>query len=153
MLEETPGTVLNRFTHTVVSNGKISVILEAEKAVTYGKKKQTVLKNVHFLEFDDEGSKLTEGWADKVIFFTETENARLTGSIFIYSFQEETAIMAESLSWTKEGRILEADPGDPVMVKKDDGSFVEGKGFKADFRRKRLEFRSGVKGSYVYEED
>lgn len=151
--EETPDTILINFTHTIVTNGKVSVILKAERAETFGKRKQVVLKNAHFLEFDEEGSVLTEGSADEAIFYTDSEDAHISGSIFIYSPEEETGIYAESFSWTKDGKKLQANPEDQVTLKKDDGSYVEGKGFKADFRKKKLEFSSEVRGRYVWEEE
>ena len=52
-----------------------------------------------------------------------------------------------------DGRRLVADDGQTVRLQKDDGSYVEGEGFSADFRRKRLEFSSRVRGSYVREEE
>jgi hypothetical protein len=48
---------------------------------------------------------------------------------------------------------LVAGDGQTVRLQKDDGSFVEGQGFSADFRRKKLEFASRVRGSYVWEEE
>jgi hypothetical protein len=40
-----------------------------------------------------------------------------------------------------------------VRLAKEDGSFLEGRGFQADFSRRRLEFTQGASGSYVEGED
>ncbi len=151
--EETPETIMVNFTHTIVYDGKVWVRLEAERGETYGEKKQIVLTNVYFQEFDEEGELLNEGWADRAWFDTDSEDARLSGSISIYSVQDEAVIEAENLAWTGEGKKLAADPEDVVILKKEDGSFVEGKGFTADFRKKTLTFEAAVKGSYVWEEN
>ena len=61
--------------------------------------------------------------------------------------------LAKAYLIAREGRRLEAEPEETVRLEKDDGSFVEGRGFTADFRRKRIEFSSQVRGSYVWEEE
>jgi LPS export ABC transporter protein LptC len=148
-----PETVLFSFTHTIVSGGSVWVVLEAEKAETYTEKKEIVLEGVHFREYDEQGNLLTEAQADRAIFNTESEDATVSGGIVIYSPGEQAALRANQLSWTREGRRLIAEDGQTVRLLKDDGSFVEGRGFAADFRRKKLQFSSRVRGSYVWEEE
>ena len=148
-----PETVLLEFTHTVVSGGRVWVVLEAERAETYGERNEIVLEGVFFREYDQEGNLLTEAQAERAVFATDSENATLSGSIEIYSHEEEASLQAGRLSWVREGRRLVADDGQTVRLQTDDGSYVEGEGFSADFRRKRLEFSSRVRGSYVREEE
>lgn len=148
-----PETVLLEFTHTVVSGGRVWVVLEAERAETYGERNEIVLEGVFFREYDQEGNLLTEARAERAVFATDSENATLSGSIEIYSHAEEASLQAGRLSWVREGRRLVADDGQTVRLQTDDGSYVEGEGFSADFRRKRLEFSSRVRGSYVREEE
>lgn len=150
---QTPETILIDFTHTIVSGGRVWVILKAERAETYGEKKEIVLQGVYFREYDEEGNLLTEARAEKAVFNTDSEDAVVSGSIEIYSPEEQAALQAGRLSWTREGRRLVADDGQSVRLQKDDGTFVEGQGFSADFRRKKLEFASRVRGSYVWEEE
>ena len=38
------------------------------------------------------------------------------------------------------------------MVKKDDGSFIQGTGFVGDFRTRQVTFSGPVEGTYVWEE-
>jgi LPS export ABC transporter protein LptC len=150
---QTPETILIDFTHTVVSGGRVWVILEADRAETYSERKEIVLEGVYFREYDEEGNLLTEAQAAEAVFSTDSEDATVSGSIVIYSPEEQAALRASRLSWTREGRRLVADNGQTVRLQKDDGSFVEGQGFSADFRRKKLEFASRVRGSYVWEEE
>jgi LPS export ABC transporter protein LptC len=150
---ETPETILVNFTHTVMSGGKVWVVLEADRAETYGDRKEIVLENVLFREYGEQGNLLTEARADRAVFSTDSEDATVSGSIVIYSPEDQAALRASRLSWTREGRRLVADDGQTVRLQKDDGTFVEGRGFSADFRRKKLEFASRVRGSYVWEEE
>jgi LPS export ABC transporter protein LptC len=148
-----PETILFEFTHTVVSRGRVWVILEAERAETYGERNEIILQGVFFREYDDEGNLLTEARADRAVFATDSENATVSGSIHIYSHEEQASLQASRLSWMQEGLRLVADDGQTVRLQKDDGSYVEGEGFSADFRRKHLEFSSRVRGSYIREEE
>ncbi len=150
---QTPETILIDFTHTVVTGGRVWVILEADRAETYNERKEIVLEGVYYREYDEEGNLLTEAKAEEAVFSTDSEDATVSGSIVIYSPEEQAALQASRLSWTREGRRLVADDGQTVRLQKDDGSFVEGQGFSADFRRKKLEFASRVRGSYVWEEE
>jgi LPS export ABC transporter protein LptC len=148
-----PETILLEFTHTVVSEGRVWVVLEAERAETYSERNEIVLQGVFFREYDEEGNLHTEAQAERAVFATDSEDATVSGSIQIYSHEEEASLQAGSLSWIREGRRLVADDGQTVRLQTDDGSYVEGEGFSADFRRKRLEFSSRVRGSYVREEE
>ena len=148
-----PETILFEFTHTVVSGGRVWVILEAARAETYSERNEIILQDIFFREYDQEGNLLTEAQADRAVFATDSENATVSGSIQIYSHEEQASLQAGRLSWVSDGRRLVADDGQTVRLQKDDGSYVEGEGFSADFRRKRLEFSSRVRGSYVREEE
>jgi LPS export ABC transporter protein LptC len=148
-----PETILFEFTHTVVSEGRVWVILQAQKAESYGERNEIFLQGAFFREYDREGTLITEARADRAVFSTDSENATVSGSIQIYSYEQKASLQADSLSWVREGRRLVADDGQTVRLQKDDGSYVEGEGFSADFRRKRLEFSSRVRGSYVREEE
>ncbi|HEC62532.1 MAG TPA: LPS export ABC transporter periplasmic protein LptC [bacterium] len=152
MTEETPETILMNFTHTIVHEGRVAVILEAERAETYTAKEEIHLRGIHYREFGNDGTVLTEAIAGRAVFNTKSEDASFSDRIIIYSPEEETALFSESLNWTKEGKRLEANPNETVRLQKDDGSFVEGKGFSAGFREKKLEF-SSARGEYVWEEE
>jgi hypothetical protein len=149
---ETPDTILLDFRHTVVSGGKVWIILEAGRGETYGQRKQIFLFDVHFREFDSAGELLTELSVQRAIYSTESEDASAAGSIVIYSSAEEASLRTDGeLTWTREGKLLEAGSEQTVRLQKDDGSFVEGRGFAADFRRNTLSFSDRVRGVYVRE--
>jgi LPS export ABC transporter protein LptC len=148
-----PETILFDFTHTVVADGRAWVVLEAERAETYSERNEIVLQGVFFREYDREGNLLTEARAERAVFATDSEDATVSGSIQIYSHEEQASLQAGRVTWVREGRRLVADDGQTVRLQRDDGSYVEGEGFSADFRRKRLEFSSRVRGSYVREEE
>jgi hypothetical protein len=150
---EIPDTVLIDFRHTVVSGDHVWVVLEARRAETYEKRGEIVLEGVRFREYNSQGELVSEAFADRAVYHNDSEDASAGGSIRIYSPKEEASLFAESLVWTREGKHLEADPNAVVRLEREDGSYVEGRGFSADFRRRRLQFDEGAEGRYVWEED
>jgi LPS export ABC transporter protein LptC len=151
--EQIPDTILINFKHIVVEDNKKLFQIEAKQAMIFNKTKETVLKDVHFLEYDKNGQVVTEGLADNARFHSDTENAEIWGAVYFYSAREGAELTTASLSWEKESRILKAGPEDLVKINKDDGSFIQGKGFIADMRRKSVSFMSQVWGSIVREDE
>lgn len=147
--EKVPETVFVQFSQTQVKDGKITNKIEAQRAESYTKKKEMILEFARFQELDENGDILTEGKADKAVLYIETDDADLFGNVVFYSYTEETSIYADALYWKDKEEKLLADPGSTVILKKDDGSYMEGKGFSTDFTLKEIIFTGGVKGSYV----
>jgi LPS export ABC transporter protein LptC len=148
--EKVPETVLINFKQTKVENGKISRQVSASRAENYTKTKQTIFLNVQFLDYDKNGEIVTEGKADKVVYKTDTENAEIYGNIYFYSHTEKTEIFAETLIWKNKEKLLTSQPDKLVRVfKKEDNSFIQGRGFETDLRLKQIVFTNGVSGRYV----
>jgi LPS export ABC transporter protein LptC len=150
---EIPDTVMIGFTHTVVAEGSVWVRLSAQRAEGYDQSKKIVLAGVRFQEFDRQGRLATEAAADRAVYHSDSEDAEVTGNILIRAPEEKASLTAASLVWIKEGRRLSSGAGQSVRLAKEDGSFLEGRGFQADFSRRRLEFTEGASGSYVEGED
>jgi LPS export ABC transporter protein LptC len=147
-----PDTVANGLVHRVNREGRLSLQMEASRAETYNSTNTTVLTNAHFVEYDSNGRKATEGSARKVIFHSDTENAEISGSVRVHSASEKGSVAAESLAWVKKEKLLSAPPNESVFIRKDDGSFISGVGFTGDFHTRQVTFSGPVKGSYVWEE-
>ncbi len=151
--ESVPEMIMEDFQHTSVRKGKPAFSLSAGRAESYEKKHETVLSSVSFTELDSAGEVLTEGSADHVVYFSDTENADISGNIQLRSVSEEATILADSLQWIDETRILSAGEDSAVIIRKDDGTEFGGKGFSGDFGTKTFVFSSDVKGTYILEED
>jgi LPS export ABC transporter protein LptC len=149
--EKVPETVLLKFKQTNVDKYKITQLLEADKAESFTKTKQTVFENLHYTEYDSDGVKIIEGKANQVIYQTETEDAEISGNIWFHSYTEKTSIYTESLSWKKKEKLLTSKPDQIVRVVKEDGSYIQGAGFETDLRLKQIVFTRGVFGTYKQE--
>lgn len=148
-----PDTISVGMVYRMVKNSRPVIELKADRAETYNARKETILTAARFTEFDQEGGVATDGRAQSVVYYTETENAEISGSVYVHSAAEEGSISTESLSWENKTRILTADPDALVVVKKDDGSYISGRGFVGDFRVKEVRFSGPVEGKYVYDKE
>jgi LPS export ABC transporter protein LptC len=153
MAPEIPDTVMIGFTHTVVSGGRVWVKMSAQRAESFDQSRRIVLAGVHFEEYDSQGHLATEASADRAVYHSDSEDAEVTGNILIRAPKEKASLTASSLAWVKEGRRLSSGAGQSVRLAKENGSFLEGRGFQADFRRRRLEFREGASGGFVEDEN
>lgn len=151
--EDIPNTVLFNVTHTIVNDGVPTYRIQAARAESYEKLNKTVLIDAYFQELNAEGEVITEGLADSIVFFTESEDAEMEGNIEFYSATEETYIEAEFLTWEHERKILKGREDSGVYLEKSTGSKVRGKGFEAELKEKSLRFTGDVEGVYVEEEE
>jgi LPS export ABC transporter protein LptC len=153
LAEESPESIMFELSQTVVEEGRTKLKVEAESVEIYQGFKKTVARGLHFLEYGEDGGTLTEGWADEVVYFNETEDAEFTGNVYFYSKKEEISISTDSIRWESEPRYLETPPETKVTLERDDGSFLEGVGLEADLRRMEIKLKRSVKGRYVNEEE
>ena len=144
--EEVASSTLIDFSQTVVRDGRPIMVLEAEDARTFEESQTVVLTGAHFRELDQEGAVLVEGWAERAVYHTDTENAEIQGRVILYSAKEETTLTATDLSWDKEGRVLRSTETGVVTLERDDGSEISGRGFEANFRHREIRFGSDVRG-------
>ena len=147
-----PDTVASNINYRVVKNSKVALQLTADKSETYTSKKETLLSGAHFVEYDQEGDAVTDGKADSITFHTESQDAEISGSVSVYSSVQQGSISTESLTWKDTQKLLTANPTEKVVIKKDDGSYLTGRGFVGNFKIKELRFSGPVEGTYVYEE-
>jgi LPS export ABC transporter protein LptC len=150
--EEVPETIILDFSRTRIDKGRPEFQITGSRAATYGKRMETEVEDVLFLEFDEDGEITTEGRADRIIISSDTEDAEIEGNIRFYHAEEETGIEAERLSWENEERVLSGPEGEVTVTRKS-GSTLSGGGFRADMRRKRIEFSGGARGTWVEEEE
>jgi LPS export ABC transporter protein LptC len=149
--ENIPDTVAVGLTHRIVKDSRLSFEMEAARAETFNARKQTILTSARFVEYDEKGGHATEGKADTVVYHTDTENAEISGSVSVHSAVEKGSISTQSLAWENKEKRLTAEPNELVVVRKDDGSYISGRGFIGDFRSKIVRFTGPVEGQYVYE--
>ena len=152
MPESLPDTVAINITHKVHKTGRLALLLEAGRAETYVTRKLMLLTFVHFISYDTKGERDTEGWARYAVFHTDTENAEVSGSVYVFSAIEDADLSAESLAWENKEKLLTAQPEELVFIRKQDGSYISGRKFVGDFRSREVRFDGPVQGSYVWEE-
>jgi len=148
LAERTPDAVFTGFSHTVVQDNEPALRLEAEKAELFDRKNTVRLYGVSFTELRD-GSPLVRGTAEEAVLKTDTEDAEFFGAVVLRSEEEGLTIRTGRLSWNAEDRVLESEAGQSTEIEKDDGSRLQGFGFRADARRKGISFTGRVEGVLV----
>jgi LPS export ABC transporter protein LptC len=152
MSREIPDSILRDFTYTVVEQGVPTYRLEGDVAEFYTNRKRTDIEGLLFREYDRSGNLVTEGNADRAVFFTDTENAELEGNLLFYSAAEEATVVTDYLSWNSEEKLLAGSSTGRVTVTEDSGSKLSGTGFEADISRRRVDFSGPVAGRLVVDE-
>jgi LPS export ABC transporter protein LptC len=153
MSEDIPDSILYEFTHTSVQDGLPIFRLSAGTAYIYNKKEETQLLDILFQEYNKKGEIITEGRADEALFFTETENAEFWGDLFFYSLSEEASFQTAYLFWNNEEKRLIGREESDVLIQRDSGTELLGKGFEAEARTRIVTFSGPVTGTYVLEDE
>ncbi len=135
------------YAHTIVVRGARAFELKAANAEVYGEEKRTVLTGVTFAEYDpDTGQLVSSGTAESALFWSETEDAELSGSVRLESKRQDAILEGEFLRWDGKAKRLEGRLDRTVTVSRSDGSRVSGAGFEADARKRSFLFRESVQG-------
>jgi LPS export ABC transporter protein LptC len=151
--EQIPETILYDFTHTIVKDSKPLFRIQAKKAETYTKRKETILYNIRFVEYAENGDIITEGTADKATFYNDSENAELVGDIDFYSSTEDGGLSGDYLYWDKQSRSLTGTSEKQIRIYRDSGSQVTGDDFDVDFKHRTITYRQAVKGVHIVKEE
>jgi LPS export ABC transporter protein LptC len=151
--EDIPDNVIENFFYTSVDNGSVVFRLYSQKAENYSQKNETILSQIVFQEYNINNEIITEGTAQKGLIHTNTDDAELTGSLIIYSSENETEITADYLYWNDSEKTLIGSENGNVKLNRDSGTQISGMGFSGDMKTKLFKFKSTVRGTYHYEED
>lgn len=143
--ESIPTSRLFEVKRVQVQGGQPKVSFEADEAVVWEKREQTELFEFVFNEFDEERIVITTGEADYLLI-SDSNDAEISGDIYGYSSRNESSIRAESLNWLDETRELSSGGDSQVTIEMDNGSVMEGRGFKADMYTNTTSFESGIGG-------
>jgi LPS export ABC transporter protein LptC len=143
--ESIPTSKLYGVKHVQIQGGQAKVSFEAEQAVIWKEREETELMNFVFNEFGNDGEIITTGEADYLII-SDMHDAEIIGNIFGYSQRNEASISADNISWIDEKRLLTSNEESDVIITKDNGSLLKGRGFSADMYTNTTTFSSGISG-------
>ena len=151
--DQVPDTVMQNVTHTGVRGGLVTVELSSDRVENFSSDGRAVLTNVSYIEYDRDGSIANTGRADRAIIFSATDNAEVSGAIWLRSEGQETEITADELQWQDDSKRLSSATGRTVRLLRDDGTEVSGSGFEVDVRTKTVRFGGRVAGTLVVDSD
>ena len=85
LLETVPETELRDVTHTVVRGGRLVAEISAEQVQNFPRQRYSLLEKVRYVEYDAAGEAVTIGSAERAVFYSEREDARVAGAIRLRS--------------------------------------------------------------------
>ena len=149
-IEGQPTAIFTDFTRSDVVKGKKSFVVSAEKAEYFDQENKIVLTNIAFSEYDtNTGSLRTKGESDRVVYFTESEDAEMTGFVSMYSAEEDAVFETDYLKYNGIHKTLEGRLDRTIMVRMGNGSWIRGAGFFADTVSRSFALRDGVEGRMI----
>ena len=148
-----PDSIIKDFLYTSVDNGNTVFRIYAEVSENYSQKNENHLKKVIFQELNNQKEIITEGAAEQGIIYTESNDAKLSGSIIIYSADNEAEITSNYLYWKDSEKVLSGSENGKVKVLKDSGTEISGQGFTGDLKTKTFCFEKFVQGVYHNEDN
>lgn len=122
--------------------------LSASRIASYPDEGYQELRDLRFSEYGPNGQLRLEGRADRGRLDLNTENVELRGDVSFFSTVEDATIQSEFLYWNAGERVLSSSDDTPVILERDDGSRVEGRGMEVDGRRNSVRFTRGVQGIF-----
>lgn len=142
-----PDSVMKNFNLIQIKNNKPHNEINSSLAEIYNTQDRTVLHNVTFTEYSTTTYKATtQGQADKIEYFNDTEDAQLTGNLEFISTKDELKMTGEYLLWNKEEKSIVSSSDSAIRVVKEDGSKIEGYGFSANLRNSTFSFEKDITG-------
>lgn len=150
--ETIPQTILTEARMTIQRQDQREFQVQAARVESYPELEEQRFWGFVFEEYDLEGDLVASGRADYAVYDDATDDVELEGNIRFRSASEGITVAAESLSWRDDTRTLSAGEELTIRVDREDGSWIEGQGFSADFRRSVVEFRGSVVGEIVTDE-
>ena len=148
--DDAPDIVFFGYSREEVNNGVVTFKASAEKAEYFQEQRKLIIYNVRFEDWGESGqAMLSEGEAEKAIYYEDTGNAEFSGYISIRSYEEDASFETKSLRYDAATQTLEGDAKSTVVVQVGAQLFLHGMGFFADIQNKTFAFRNGVSGSIL----
>ncbi len=151
--EDVPQTILVEARLTLERQDDRRFQVRASRVESYPELEEQRFWDFAFEEYDVAGDLVAAGQADFALYYDATDDVDLEGNIEFRSVTEGIVVTADELSWRDGERTLSAGPQVLIRVDREDGSWMEGRGFSADFRRSVLKFSGAVEGEIVTEDE
>ena len=89
-----PETELHEVTHSVVRGGRLVAEISAEHVQNFPRQRYALLDEVRYVEYDAAGAPVTTGSAERAVFYSEREDAKVAGAIRLRSESQGVSLEA-----------------------------------------------------------
>jgi len=147
-----PDLIMQDVDYVRVTDGSISLHMQADQVERYEKKRLMQVQNIRFEQFSKDSTEPDVlGTAGIAQFWTATSDAQFADGVRIVIQSEDLSVEAKSLQWNNSQKKLFGPQDDQVLLKKANGSVLVGKSFSADGRSRSWQFEGAVSGTYQEE--
>jgi LPS export ABC transporter protein LptC len=152
--EEIPDIIMNDVEYVRVRDGDPQVRFKAELAERYEESRIMELRNFSFEQFERHGAEINAaGSAETAHVELDSGDIDLAGDITLAVESEDIVIETGKLAWKDKQRDLFGGASDEVQIKRANGTSFSGWGFSANTRSRAWGFSSGIRGTYIHEDE
>ena len=149
-----PELVMKAVDYYQIRDGKASLHFQSERVERFESRGIMRLQGLRFEKFDTDGERVSaSGLANLGEINLNTKDAQLSQSIQLRIPQENLSLETNSLFWNDANRLLSSGKGEPVLLKRSDGTIIQGRGFSGSAKDRNFEFSNGVSGIYRTEKE
>jgi LPS export ABC transporter protein LptC len=149
-----PEVVMTGVDYYQIREGKATLHFQSDRVERFENRGIMRVRGLRFEKFDTDGKRVSaSGLANLGEINLNSKDVQLNQSIRLQIPQENLSLETNSLFWTNANRLLSGSPEEPVLLKRSDGTIIQGRGFSGSAKDRTFEFSNGVSGIYRTEKE
>ncbi len=137
---EYPDSALRNATYILGQPGQQPLRIKSQLIEIYQEAKTAYLERISFEQEDDDGNLIIRGTADLAKINMDTQDADISGNVFVEKVDDGMTIHCEALNWTDALQLIETRDDGLVTVSYGDGNSLTGRGFTGYLNEALYEF-------------
>jgi LPS export ABC transporter protein LptC len=154
--DDIPLLVMEDFVQTTSQEGRKLYSVQGQRYENFNARQEIRLKEFTFQEYDSEGKVASEGRAEKATIKTQSNDARVEGTLQAKSAKQGVALSVEGgasggVDWNNDEKRMSTVEGSRVSLSKDDGSRISAQGMVLSLKTNELVLEKAVTGLWKAE--
>lgn len=143
-----PDSSLKNATYILGRPDQQPLYIKSQLIEIYQEAKQAHLEQLEFEQLDTDGNILLRGTADRAVIDMDSQDADISGNVFVEKVDDGMLIRCDALTWTDSSQVIETKDGGLVTVTYGDGNSLTGRGFTGYLGEALYEF-STIEEGYI----
>ncbi|MDY4611999.1 MAG: LPS export ABC transporter periplasmic protein LptC [Sphaerochaetaceae bacterium] len=141
-----PDSSLRNATYVLGQPGQQPLRIKSQSIEIYQKAKVAYLEKISFEQENPDGTVSIRGTADRAQINMDSQDADISGNVFVEKVDDGMTIRCEALSWKDSLQLLETKDDGMVTVSYGNGNSMAGRGFTGRLDEALYEFSTIEKG-------